>query len=533
MKATHWLRHRQEKSELGYWLSFAAYDQNDRSFLNQAYLIYLFIFLAIWLFVMLVLFAKYGASVLTLISSTNPAAAATTILTVIIAAWNVAAVFASTRRSPVVFSEQDTAHICQTPVDRRKLVLRWMWMPWLKNVILFGLLAFMLGLSLAETRLTGAFTANQLPEYLAYGFRALIAFLPIHLAFFALQWLVGVIRLFKNRQRNWMVFPATGIALSLLFVVILSNISVISTPFLRMLASPVSVFMNAGFALTNNPLILPLGGVFALISLVLLFLSAKGFNLSRASQETRDVEMLTNAARYGFTDLVDQQQLRNRLGSGHKSLSIPGLEKGNGLIWKNYIQAWRSFRWRDLWTGLVLFSITLGLPFLPTFWSRMLAILFWVIQLNPLFVRRLRSDLEAWMITQQLPIVKKELLLNDLLYDLILPFTVSTLAIILGALITHQFAWGLWLCLPGMLVSIGCSAAFDVLRRSKSSLLITGSVPSTGAQCILFGLVGTAIPMASLSFIPGFPGVISAVLGSLLVAFLFFGLAVKTFRDLK
>ncbi len=533
MKATHWLRSRQEKSELGYWLSFAAYDQDDRSFLNRAYLIYLFFFVAIWLFVMLVLFAKYGALVLGFVNPNNPASAAAAILAVIFTGWNVAAILSSSRRSPVVFSEQDSTLVCQTPVDRRFLVLRWMWMPWLKNAILLGLLAFMLGLSLAETKFAGAFTANHLPEYLAYGLRALITFLPLHMAFYALQWLMGVIRLQKNRQRNWLIIPAMAIAILLLIVVLLSNLSFTATPFLRGLASPVTAFVNNGFSLTNNPLTLPLEGVIAMISLFLLFLSAKGFNLSRAAQETREVEFLTNAARYGFTDLVDQKQLRNRLGSGQKSISLPVLEKGNGLKWKNTIQAWRGYRWRDLWTALVLFSITLGLPLLPTFWSRMLAVLFWIMQLNPLFVRRLRSDLEAWMIVQQLPITRKSLLLNNLIFDLIPPLIVSTLAIIFITLFTRQFEWGLWLTLPGLFMVIGSSAAFDVLRRSKSSLLITGSIPSTGVQSILLGLVGTAISMACLSFLPDLPGIILAILSSFLVGFLFFGIAVRAFRNLE
>ena len=40
MQATHWIRSRQEESELAYWLSIVAYDRRDRSFNNRIYFLY-------------------------------------------------------------------------------------------------------------------------------------------------------------------------------------------------------------------------------------------------------------------------------------------------------------------------------------------------------------------------------------------------------------------------------------------------------------------------------------------------------------
>ena len=92
---------------MDYWLTFVAYDQKDHTFLNRVYLIYLFLFFILWFFVVLVFFASVGSKVLVFLNESNTAQAAAFIELIVLAAWNLVMSFQSTRRSPLIFSEQD------------------------------------------------------------------------------------------------------------------------------------------------------------------------------------------------------------------------------------------------------------------------------------------------------------------------------------------------------------------------------------------------------------------------------------------
>ena len=83
----HWLRTRQEESELGFWLSLVSYDRKDQSVVNRAYLIYLIIFFSGWIFLTLTLLASGGAIVLQAILPGRPEQAAIGVLVLILASW--------------------------------------------------------------------------------------------------------------------------------------------------------------------------------------------------------------------------------------------------------------------------------------------------------------------------------------------------------------------------------------------------------------------------------------------------------------
>ena len=61
MRVVHWLRSKQEKQELAYWLSYVAYNMQDKSLSNRFYLVYLLLFFSTWFFIVLVFFAGGGA----------------------------------------------------------------------------------------------------------------------------------------------------------------------------------------------------------------------------------------------------------------------------------------------------------------------------------------------------------------------------------------------------------------------------------------------------------------------------------------
>lgn len=528
MKAISWLRSRQEENELGYWLSFVAYDQKDRSLTNKAYLLYLVIFFFIWVMMMLFFFAKFGGMALSLLNPDQAANTAVTVEWVVLACWNLFNLFRSSRRSPIVFSETDQALVCRTPVSRRGLVMRWLWMPWFKNALLFWLMALILGFSTAEIHFAGTDPSTAIFSYVGFGMRALVQIIPIHLAFYAFQWAVGVFRLNKNDQKDWIIFPAIALGLIPLALIIFKN--ALNYYFG---STPLNFFMNPGYINGSATSSLLIGIFSALLMLGLLFSVSRHFNLNRAAQETTEIELMTSAARYGFTDLVEQRRLQNRLSSKRK-ISLDRRHKGDGvLIWKNQLQTLRGFNWKQLLPFITVFGIFLGIPLIPGFLSKLLALFFLVFQIGPIMTPRLRSDLACWPILQQLPIRKPKILIYDLLSTMPILFAISLLGLAVSTIISHAFAFNFILILPGLLATIGLAAAIDIFRKSKSDLLMNGSVPSVGTQGVIIGVIGTIIPVWLASTFTGPAGMLFATLISLAIAWICYKFAVFSFKNLK
>ena len=528
MKAIHWLRSRQEENELGYWLSFVAYDSRDRSLINKVYLLYLVIFFFIWFMMVFFFFAKFGGMALTLLNPDQAANTAVTIEWVVLACWNLFGLFQSSRRSPIVFSETDKALVCQTPVSRRALVMRWLWMPWFKNALLFWVMALVLGFSTAEVHFAGADPSNAIFSYVGFGLRTLVQIIPIHLAFYAFQWSVGVLRLSKNNHRDWIVYPAIALGLIPLALIIFNNAF---TSFFD--STPLNLFMRPGYIDGTAPSPLLIGILSAVLMLILLFMVSRHFNLNRAAQETSEIEMLTSAAKYGFTDLVEQRRLQNRLSSKRK-ITLSRRHKGSAVIlWKNQLQLLRGFNWKQVFPLVTIFSITLGLPLFPGFLSKLLGLFFLVNQIGPLLTHRLRSDLACWPILQQLPIRKSKLLIYDLWPNLLLLFGICLLGLGVSAVISRTFAFDLLLILPGLIATIGCTAAIDIFRKSKSDLVMNGDVPSVGTQGVILGLIGTIIPVWVLTTFTTPAGIILSMILSLAITWVSYKFALFSFKNIK
>lgn len=528
MKAISWLRSRQEENELGYWLSFVAYDQKDRSLVNKIYLLYLVIFFFIWVMMMLFFFAKFGGMALSLLNPDQAANTAVTVEWVILACWNLFGLFQSSRRSPIVFSETDQAIVCQTPVSRRGLVMRWLWMPWFKNALLFWLMALVLGFSTAEIHYAGTDPSTAIFSYVGFGIRAMVQLIPIHLAFYAFQWAVGVFRLRKNDQKDWIIFPAIALGLIPLALLLSSN------AFYDYFGStPLNLFMSPGYinGTASSPFLL--GILSAVFMLILLFSVARHFNLNHAAQETTEIELITSAAKYGFTELVEQRRLQNRLSSKRK-ISLDRRHKGDGvLIWKNQLQTLRGFNWKQVLPLITVFGIFLGIPLIPGLLSKLLALFFLVYQIGPLMTPHLRSDLACWPVLQQLPIRKPKVLIYDLVSTLPILFAISLLGLAVSAIISHTIAFNFLLILPGLLATIGLAAAIDIFRKSKSDLLINGSVPSVGTQGVIIGVIGTIIPVWLASTFTGPAGMLFSTLISLVIAWICYKFAVFSFGNIK
>jgi len=528
MRAIQWLRSRQEERELAYWLSLVAYDKSDRSLINRAYLIYLCVFFAIWIFIMLTFFAGGGAMILRLIHPDDPIQAAVFVEIIVLAAWNIVALWQATHHSPVAFSEQDAALICQMPVSRRQVVLRWSLMPWLKSAIPLWLVTVVVGFSLAEISMPGQMAASRIFSYAGYGLRAWAAVIPVQAALFLVQWIIGVLRLQKDEDRRWIVWPVMAVAIGLSVYVLSHSFTAAAGGFATFLTFPLLV----GFGIGSLSSVLLVGVLVVFLLGAALAWAADPFSLSRAAQETQGLEAFSSALRYGFTAYAAEMQTKKHLGVSQAPSRLPAPAGPGILIWKDVLQSRRTLNLAAVFNWFSLFAIMAGVPFLPDLGSRILAIAFWILQAGKVVVIRLRSDLACWSMVRQLPIAHKKFLFNDLALSALLAILAGSLGLAAGSLLFHRQLPNLIVLLPGLVAAAGGMAAFDVIRRSRSNLLLNGSVPEVSAVGILLGVAAAAVSVLMASLWQGILAVILSVLVGLFLAWVAFALAANSYRNI-
>lgn len=531
MKAIHWLRSRQEEREFAYWLSLVSYEKSDHSFNNRIYLLYLILFFSVWVFVTLTFFASGGAILFEMLSPENPVQAALLVQMVFLAVWSLYAAWKAIRRCPVLFSEEDGLLISQTPLPRAGIILRWVWMPWLKNAIPFWIVAVTLGFSLAEVTIPGAMGANRIFEYMGFGIRAWLAILPVHLMLFGLHWLLGVVRLSsrgKSKRWLWITIPVLALFYGILILSIGGNV----IPSVVRIVDLILIPLRIGYVGVFYWLIWMTSWIVASLVLVILYQASRNFSLSRAVQETGKMELISTASRYGFTSLEEQEKTQQRLGVERKPTRLPAITGPGVLIWKDVLQTKRAFRLTGLLTWLQIFGFLFVIPVLPDIGSRGIVIILWIIQLAQISVKRIRSDLAVWPLIRQLPISHKKFLINDLGFTYLLSVLISLTGFLLGGVVFGMQMPGLAFLVPGMVAAINCAAVFDVIRRSRSGLLLNGSVPELSAGGILLGILFAGIPLLIYVLVPGIAGTLLAFLLSWGMGYLTFELAAYAYRNI-
>jgi hypothetical protein len=531
MKAIHWLRSRQEERETAYWLSFVAYEKRDHSFNNHIYLLYLILFFGVWVFVTLTFFAGGGAILFEMLSPENPVRVALLVQMVLLAVWSLFSAWKAIRRCPVLFSEEDGLLISQTPLPRGGIILRWLWMPWLKSAIPFWIMAVILGFSLAEVTIPGAMGANRIFEYMGFGLRAWLAILPIHLMLFGLHWLLGVVRLSTRGNSNRWLRIAVPV-LALFYGILILSIGGNVIPSVLQIVDLILIPLRIGYAGVFNWLVWVTTWILAFLVLVILFRSAKNFSLSRAVQETGKLELISTAKQYGFTSLVEQEKMQQRLGVERKPTQLPAIAGPGVLIWKDVLQTKRTFRLTGLLTWLQIFGFLFVLPVLPDIGSRGIVIILWIIQLAQISVKRIRSDLAVWPLIRQLPISHKKFLRNDLGFTYLLAVLISLTGFLLGCVVFGMQIPGLAWLVPGMVAAISFAAVFDVIRRSRSGLLLNGSVPELSAGGILLGILFAGIPLMTYLLVSGILGMLLAIILSWGMGYLAFELVAYAYRNI-
>ncbi len=517
MQAIHWLRSRQEEGEWAYWLALVGYNPRDHSLNNRIYLVYLILFFAAWTFVTLTLFAAGGTQIITFMSAAEPARAAIFLEFLLLGFWFIYNTFQALKRSPVAFSEPDALLLCQMPVDHRFLTIRWMLMPWLKSAIPFWLTAITLGFSLAGTVMPGLFTGNDFLVYTWFGLRAWIVIIPIHLALYTLQWIVGVVRLQKNREVRWFGYLVLA-GMTILFISQVISITRVHAPIGGTITKIVVAghyLLSPGFGVGLFSPSYMMSWTLAISLLGLLFWVAAGFNLTRAAQETKDTELVNAARRYGFTTYAENLQTQQRLKGTRNAPGLPIFAGAGVLIWKEILQILRTIKLASLFIWLNILVFMLLLPLIPDLFSRMFLIATWGIQIAQVSVIRLRSDFSHWSLIRQLPFAHNDFILLELSSAYLTSMILSALGLILSSILFSRPLLGLIFLLPGIIAGIAGMTARDVIRRSRSDMLFEETVPGVREGGILLGLLTALVPIIVLNQLSGPAGLILAILLSI------------------
>jgi hypothetical protein len=229
--------------------------------------------------------------------------------------------------------------------------------------------------------------------------------------------------------------------------------------------------------------------VLALLALVLLGLAAKPVSLTRAAQETREVQIARAAGAVGRTDVLEELQQRRRLGAGGRSTRLRARPGWPVLIWKSLLQYTRL---PDLFPWLMIAGLCLGFFLLSGWQTRAWVGLVWVLQAAQLAAKPLQRDLSRWWLLHQLPFRAETLVATALLR----PIGGLWLAGIAGALAA---AWLGGTLAPGLLglyllccVGVALAAVIDMLRVAKIDLLLIGVTPGPSLLALVLGVVFVA-----------------------------------------
>ena len=533
------VRSRQIAQKLSFWLTLIGYDPRDTSLSHRIYLVYASIFMSLWGFAMLSLAAGAAANVLTMPGIVSASQAAAQISLLILVIWSLYQLWQVSRRSPFVFSEEDAYLICQTPVRRSFVAISWFLGDWFTQAWPFWALGVTFGFAMVEVQLGGKVVFADLFRYIAAGLRALSVYFPLHLGLLALLWALGALRLRGNREWRWLPrLVLIGILLAiggLVWGIENPELSGLVAPIGQAIFWPLNYPLRAAFSIHPwiNGMVVVLG--VAIVGLVALAIAGEDLNLSRAAQESTQREKLQSAQRYGMVDLVLEIKQRDRLGIGRSPARLsarPGLWV---LSWKDILQSRHEIGFAEIWNWLVLLGISSGLLLAPDFGSRLFLLAFWIFALAQRTTSRLRADLANWWMLRSLPFPAERLLLTELAIPWVLAVGIGWLAIFLGGSGLGIFRLTAVALIPPVCMILSLVAAYDILRQSRTEMLLNGNVPGISALTVLGGAVCLLIPAGPILWLSQLRllGVSLAFVVSLLLAYRLWRMAAKKYRSIS
>lgn len=558
MQAVWMVRSRQLQSRFRFWLALVGYDRNDKSLLHKIYLVYAGVFYTLWSFAVLSLVAGGAGRLLGAVQEISgldtPALAATSLGVLGLLVWTLLAAYNASRTSPLIFSEEDSYLIAQTPADRRSVTLAWLVGQWPRTLLPISAVAVTLGFAILESLSAGNLNASDIPRYLLAGFRSLSVTVFLQLGLLALIWALGVFRLQSDHYRpNLRLAPVlAGILLLLaLLPTALARLSETSLPgaFLYAIArspllAPINLVLQAGFGSTAWPLGMALAAGWTILGLLLLAFNARSLNLSRASQESRSAAAWETAMLAGNTRQLEEISRRKRLALGYApSALLTGPQSARSgwrvLLMKDFLQVSRNgllrafFSWSAVFllafVGVLVTGLIQGDIGVQAF-----SLLYWMLLLVNRSTSRLQNDLETWAVFRQLPLPAGRLLLAEIisavLFGSLATWAGMATAWLLQSLVTSAPAALssaqilVWIILaPWLIAAIAMGSTFDVIRQSKSANLLSGYAPQPGFLSLVIGavvsLLSILLSTGRVSLAPSSLGVLMAFAVSAISAY--------------
>jgi hypothetical protein len=530
------VRSRQMSTQFAFWLALIGYNKRDRSLSHRVYLGYALVFFTMWGFAVLTLLAGITSNLIKTVSPAVPALGSVWGSFLILFAWGAYSLFQAGRRTPVRFSEEDAALICQTPVSRSAVTLLWLPARWIAEGLPIWAITVTLGFALAEIRLKGAASMLDLPGYVMDGLRPLAILIPLHLAVLALVWSAGVLRLRPAKSDLGVGAYGPLLIFGALLVGGLALWQGSALPWAAALAnglsSPLIYPIRAGFSLG---LWLPgfgLAMVEAVLSLALLSIASREISLSRAAQESTPGQ----ASALLDPDAAKLSKTRERLGAGRKTTRLPPLSGLGSLLWKQILQAARAWSLNDIFTWLGILFLGVSITLVTGWGPRAWAVVAWVIICGQLSTAALRDDLKNWYTLRQMPFSTVRLLWAEA----VLPLVGVTLATWAGLAVSSSGAsaalrLGLAFMVPAAASFVYAAAAYDIARQSKAALLLNGFCPGLSALGALIGLIGPAVCALGVYWAQQseLPAAVGAVGGLALCAYLAYLLGNATAGKIK
>jgi hypothetical protein len=521
-------------SRLAYWLSTLGYNARDRSLNNRLYLVYFIVFWVVWVGAVFAMLAEGLAGGLVLLPHA-PEKIAAALGELSLAGWGFVLLWQVTRRSPFVFTEEDSTLVCQTPADRRGIGLALFLQSWLWTSLPFITGAVVLAFTLAETRLMQTEAGFRLGEYLLSSLRALSIIIPLQAGVMALLWALGAYRL-HPADRRWMGWLApVGLASVLLVAWLHPNLPSLSVAIRFPLHLPLEAAFRASSGQWIAGLATSLGWLIS--GLAMLSLALPRMVLAQAARETSRRALIQEARRYGINSLAEAISLRQRLGSSRAPSRLLSSTGASALFEKDEVQ---TRRWlmphlvKLLWVG----GLSLGIFMAPSWQLALVSAGMWTLAVGSLATTRLRSDLARWWMLRSLPVKPAALLRGELR----LAWTGVVWLGWLSALVAPtQGTIKLYvlLMMPFLAASAGFAAAYDILHRCQARAIMSPSIaeeniPQVDIWGALLGLVSVLTPLGVLLAVAGLPGWDKLGAGAVLLAaglaWFNYQQAVKAFR---
>ena len=439
------------------------------------------------------------------------------------------------RRSPFVFSEDDAVLICQTPVDRRQVALAWLLGDWLPACLPFVVLAVVLRFSSLQLTELGPFLWSYLPRYWLAAFRITAIILPIHLAFMAGGYTLGSLRLRMDRDLPNLVWIPIGFALIMISLYFTNKV------LFGVALSPVIYPLSAGFSTDNWLFGFLLAAILALVGLLVLYNASPKLNLSRAAQESISRGAYRQAFMYGDARLTERIKMRNRLGSQHTPSRLIGRAGVWSLVWKDAVISLRAIDFAKLAAWMGIFGLSLGMVVAPDWGTRFWSFIIWCLLIQRRGTERLRSDLELWVISRQLPFSGQAIMAAELVTPALVTMLLAWLAVGFGVLLGFSPQYTFILVAPAAIITIVLAAVLDILQKCHSSELLTGQVAEPGAGGLILGGLLAGLPMGIVYWLTNQPGstggdLMIALFGSALslgISYVLLRLSVSMYRGIK